>query len=391
MKQPSTLGLEPSPDLPRIVQLDGVRGLAILMVLIWHFVVIMVQVTPGTFPAYCLKALSLTWSGVDLFFVLSGFLLGGILIDKRSAASYFRPFYVRRACRILPIYYLVFLLFLIAIAFYRPGSSEAADWLMKNPMPLWTYPAFVQNFSMAQTGQHGAHWLGVTWSLAIEEQFYILLPFLIRFTPPRHLVKILVLLVLCAPAFRTYCWLSYPNGGFAGFVLLPGRWDSLLLGVLGAIFVRSPRYDAWMEANSRLLRYSLCVFLAGAFVLIATNQGISSLGMSAIGHTWLAALSLNVILISLDRTPSLWKRALSHPWLVWLGSISFGVYLYHQVFNGLSHLAITGQSPKITGLVDGSATLVGLALTLIIATVSLQFFEKPIIRVGHRVAYRAAG
>ena len=98
--------------MKRISRLDGVRGMAILLVLVWHYFAAQVVAEPKGFLHYCPSALSLTWSGVDLFFVLSGFLISGILLDHRNTSNYFRVFYIRRVYRIFPLYFLLLGLFL---------------------------------------------------------------------------------------------------------------------------------------------------------------------------------------------------------------------------------------------------------------------------------------
>ena len=100
-------GREPAEPSPRMPELDGLRGAAILLVLIWHFWAGLAQPATGSIAALLAWPFHFAWSGVDLFFVLSGFLIGGILIDQRSATNYFRIFYFRRACRILPLYYTI--------------------------------------------------------------------------------------------------------------------------------------------------------------------------------------------------------------------------------------------------------------------------------------------
>src|SRR5438309_218918 len=122
--------------MKRLTQLDGIRGLAILLILAWHFVAIQIQAEPGTLPWYLRRALGLTWSGVDLFFVLSGFLIAGILLDQRNATNFFKVFYFRRVCRIFPLYFLVLLLFILVIAIVDLPSKEFR-WLFGDPMPLW--------------------------------------------------------------------------------------------------------------------------------------------------------------------------------------------------------------------------------------------------------------
>ncbi len=149
----------------------------------------------------------MVWGGS--FFVLSGFLIGGILLDHRESGNYFRVFYLRRVCRIFPLYYAHIALFVILIAFgagQLPGLNTLFD---TAGLPLWSYATFTQNIVMAATFIMGSDWLGVTWTLAIEEQFYLVLPFIIRFTPPRALPWILGGILLMAPALRA---------------LTPGAW-----------------------------------------------------------------------------------------------------------------------------------------------------------------------
>src|SRR5580704_17724235 len=90
----------------RLPELDGIRGCAILLVLIWHYVPCEISASEGAAHVVS-RALGLTWSGVDLFFVLSGFLIAGILLDNRNASNYFRVFYIRRVCRTFPLYFLL--------------------------------------------------------------------------------------------------------------------------------------------------------------------------------------------------------------------------------------------------------------------------------------------
>src|SRR4051794_27800973 len=109
----------PTRDSGRIAELDGLRGVAILLVVLFHYFVQHLQTQPGSLPAYAMKYLSISWIGVDIFFVLSGYLLGGILMDRRASENYFRVFYLRRALRIFPLYMLFLLLFASALLAYQ--------------------------------------------------------------------------------------------------------------------------------------------------------------------------------------------------------------------------------------------------------------------------------
>lgn len=161
-------------ELRIIKPLDGLRAIAIAMVLVWHYVTNAID--PALFGggARVLQMVtSMTWSGVDLFFVLSGFLIGRILIAHRDSAHYFSAFYIRRCLRIFPAYYLV--LGLIAMLGMSPLAAQL-PWLMDDLKPAWSYAAYLQNFFMGDG--FGGNALSVTWSLAVEEQFYLLFRYL---------------------------------------------------------------------------------------------------------------------------------------------------------------------------------------------------------------------
>ncbi len=161
---------------PRLLELDGIRGLAITLVLFEHFVGR--SITGSGWLADALEKLRFFGaSGVDLFFVLSGFLIGGILMDNRAAENYFKAFYIRRGCRILPVYLLVLAVYLALKVLLAAYSSE--DWFkelfLQGGMPFWAYLTFAQNIVKAATFLVNSDFLIVTWSLVVEEQFYLVL------------------------------------------------------------------------------------------------------------------------------------------------------------------------------------------------------------------------
>ena len=185
----------------RIPELDGLRGLAIGLVILCHYVANADHRQLGIWPHRILTGFTFGWSGVDLFFVLSGFLIGGILLEAREAPHYFRAFYMRRVHRILPVYYVWVLLFAGLVMWglwVAPGSLGAtkAD-LREVPIHL----LFLQNL---QTGLPGLTWmwLAVAWSLAVEEQFYLVMPLMIRWLNSRTTMWVLVMVICGAPLFR---------------------------------------------------------------------------------------------------------------------------------------------------------------------------------------------
>jgi peptidoglycan/LPS O-acetylase OafA/YrhL len=183
----------------RIPELDGIRGLAILLVLIEHYISDAPHLNLARWQAYALIPFRLAWSGVDLFFVLSGFLIGGILIDARGATNYYATFYARRVHRIFPLYYLWFLLFLIGLPLSSTVNEGSGRMLFNRDLPIWSYPIFFQNFAMSLRRGTGPMWLGITWSLAVEEQFYVILPWAIRKLSNRGILRLAGAAIIVAP------------------------------------------------------------------------------------------------------------------------------------------------------------------------------------------------
>jgi peptidoglycan/LPS O-acetylase OafA/YrhL len=362
--------------MKRISQLDGVRGVAILLVLIWHYFSCQVDPRPQTFIAFCSRTMNLTWSGVDLFFVLSGFLIAGVLLDHRSTSNYFRVFYLRRICRICPLYFLVFALF-VALSRTSIGASPSFKWLFHDPLPLWSYATFTQNIYMGAHNTLGPHWLAITWSLAVEEQFYLFVPLLLYFLPRRTLLVVLILAVLAAPILR---W-ALP--GFRTFVGTPWRSDSLLSGAALAILVRWHGFVAAARRRRRLLFALFIVMLAGAVAMTVRPPTFGG----PFSHFWLAGLYSVFILIAFLDTERRLGGLLRSPTLVWLGRLSYGIYMFHEAIVGLLYGALRHDEPGIDTFSDAGITLLAFSITLFLAAISYHFFEQPILRFGHRLKY----
>ena len=234
--------------MKRVSQLDGVRGVAILLVLVWHYFGAQVVAEPKSILHYCTHALSLTWSGVDLFFVLSGFLIAGILLDHHNTSNYFRVFYLRRVCRIFPLYFLLLALFLCLSA-TNLSTSPSFRWLLHDPFPIWSYATFTQNILMGARGGFGPHWLGITWSLAVEEQFYLFVPFLnLFFATPHPPLRVTVRNSGCS--YPALCLRGVSRvrqhpvaGRFASFWSGTSR-----AGEMASVYVRSP--TAWTPSQT---------------------------------------------------------------------------------------------------------------------------------------------
>jgi peptidoglycan/LPS O-acetylase OafA/YrhL len=373
----------------RVPELDGLRGLAILFVVLFHQLLLFPRPPSGTFGSTLFQAACMTWSGIDIFFVLSGFLIGGILLDQRDARRYFLPFYVRRTCRIFPLYFAWLALYVvfsrIAHGIFSPLVTRA---LVGDPLPFWSYATFTQNFIVARDTQFGPHWLGVTWSLAVEEQFYLVFPLVIRFTPRRALPGVMLAAIASAPLIRTLLYSLSPAGLVAGYVLMPCRADDLLLGGLAAWAVRQEGVFPWLRSHQLDLRAAFAVLLLGVVGLAVRTPALASPGMTYFGYTWLGIFYLCLLLIAISARRGTIKRIMLDPWLRRLGRISYGVYLIHQAVTVIVFGLLVRHVPAVRSLRDFAVMWLALAITVAIASLSWRYFERPVVAWGHSFAYR---
>jgi peptidoglycan/LPS O-acetylase OafA/YrhL len=364
----------------RIPALDGMRGCAVVLVLCWHYIPCQLAAEPRSMEAVVWRIFSLTYTGVDLFFVLSGFLIAGILLDHRDAGNYFRVFYARRVCRIFPLYFLVLGLFVVLTAV---GLDQAPgfEWLLGNPLPLWSYATFTQNVPMGLHHDFGSQWLAPTWSLAVEEQFYLVVPLLVWLLPRRRLALVALLLIFLAPVLRAACGWSRASA----YVWTPCRNDALLTGALLAVVVRDRQLLALLRANRALL-YAVFIGFLGVVAMITWRP--QSFGSA--DHSWFAGLYGTFLLLAVVDDDTLVARVLRHRALIWLGITSYGIYLFHQPVSGLVHGFLGDGKPAINTAAGCGLTLLALALTLVTAAASYRFFERPFLAWGHRFRYQPA-
>lgn len=300
-------------------------------------------------------------------------MIGGILLRNREAENYFKVFYLRRAFRILPLYFALLAAF-FAIRFGLPMGADAS--FDPGQIPFWSYPLLVQNFHMAFTGAWGPGPLGVTWSVAIEEQFYLFLPLLIRWVPPRAQLRTFILLAISGPVFRIYA--PVPAATF----LLSGSLDLFFSGVILAWFFE--HYPATFKSPTcRLL--AMMIFAAGGLGMawLAVRGGFGHFRETVITFFWGAFLWLVLSFMGTRLTaPLRWKP------LCWVGGISYGVYLLHVFISHLVFQGVFGALPtEAQGLPGFLLTCGCLALILLVTHLSARYFERPLTALGHRFAY----
>lgn len=367
----------------RIPALDGVRGIAILTVLLGHL-----TDYGGMHPVAAIDRLYhhialLGGLGVDLFFVLSGFLITGILLDAKDAPHYVRNFYVRRILRIFPLYY-AFLFIVFVIAPWAGWTTPALAATLPDQGWYWGYLA---NYRIAFAGWPAFGGVGHFWSLAVEEQFYVVWPLVVAMTSRRVFTAVCGALVVAGPVVR---WLLHLEGLPAiANVVTPARVDALALGALVAVVVRS------RGGIARLTRWTGPI-ASGAGVLLAilvvwAHGWNTSLPVIPIGGRVLTILaSTGLIALAIGTRPgSRAQRLLAHPVLVFYGVISYGLYVFHPPI--LIVLARFGLTVNLVPTVGGSqlpgqilVNVVGTAVATAAAYVSFRWFESPILRLKSR-------
>jgi peptidoglycan/LPS O-acetylase OafA/YrhL len=364
---------QPKPG--RILELDGLRGLAVIVVVLAHY---LAEVPHGFFP------FSLGWLGVDVFFALSGFLIAGILIDNRDAKNYFSTFYIRRSCRIFPIYFLFIPPLVLLIHAMRDSGFH---WLAQ-PLPMVGYLTYTQNIFMAVCNHDGGLSLIPTWTLAVEEQFYMLLPLIVLWVPRRWWLATLLFLIATAPILRSTLLFTLGSDHISANCLLPCRWDTLFWGAIAAIVWRNERLKSIVLHNNGKWLKAILVMVIWFVPLMLYAKKITDLPLRmSFGLTLIGLGSASYILLIVSKNVS--SKFLLNGFLRFFGSISYGLYLVHQPVLVMLHGLVLGTSPEIETMPQILLTLVGIPISVGIAWASFTYFERRIVSFGHRFKYDA--
>lgn len=324
---------------------------------------------------------------MDLFFVLSGFLIGGILMGARDKEKFYSTFYLRRVHRIFPIYYVwIFLYVLIRVAVpeWIPKSLPiAANGIRHVPV----YILFLQNWISQPFGTFDWFWFAITWSLAVEEQFYLLAPVLIRTLSRKSLIVTLCATVVLTPALRECVYRYTPHSDMYWYVLMPCRADSLAIGMLAAALWTNDASREFLKVKKRLVYGSVLFLSSGIPVLLKYFPGPTSHVAAVWGFSWLAFFYVAILLMVLVDSGGVLARAMRWRWLIRLGELSYCIYVIHLPIDGMLHAWLLRSSPSIATASGIAVTLLAAAITFGLAVLSWEYLETPMIRKGHRFRY----
>jgi peptidoglycan/LPS O-acetylase OafA/YrhL len=393
----------PPPALPdfrrHLPALDGLRGLAIAMVMVCHFLPYNDQ--PHSLSGRLFFFVGRCgWCGVDLFFVLSGFLITGILLEAKGASHYFRNFYARRTLRIFPLYYLVLTAVFVLIPLVRPDAFAPPELaaIRHRQAWLWTYGSNVLMSWKNDLGLFHADWLDLNpfWSLAVEH-FYLVWPAVVFLCGRRSLKA--VCLAIVGGSFVLRGVMFHKGLDDAIYVFTPCRVDTMALGALLAVLVRGdPRVARRLLGGAKGLAM---VFGIAWMASLWHNPGRDRLWSVTAGYSLVAfffAALLPAVLAAPIGAPL--GRIFHSAWLRTLGKYSYGLYVYHVVlgstFNrcfGVDRLKAVFQTRlHLGGAAYGAGVvaylLLASAASFAVAWVSWNLLEKRFLTLKKYFEYR---
>ena len=365
----------------RVPALDGLRGIAILAVFFYHYARGAGEHTSSTIVRAAAVVFGFGWSGADLFFVLSGFLITGILYDTLGDPGYYKKFYVRRILRIFPIYYLVIVIFLLLTPVlgihWKPAHLLFIVYLGYPATLLWPGLASVSS-KVAITH---------LWSLSLEEQFYAVWPWIVaKLRNPASILRACALIAFSALVLRSVIcatgWLSVTWA----YTFLACRMDTLATGAAIAILVRGPLQE-------RIRGWAPFIFVSAAMatiVICIVRRSVEhdDVVIATVGYSIIATMYGGLLLLALGQGTWL-AHLLSLSVLRTFGKYSYGLYLYHfpmtvilgplkEHFVNWTHSYVIGASVHLA---------FNLLANFLIAVASFHLIESPIMRLKDRFSY----
>jgi len=370
----------------RLPALDGIRALAVTLVFADHY-------GGGSHGGGILQFINVVrqrgWVGVDLFFVLSGFLITGILYDTRDDSHFFQRFFARRAVRIFPVFYIVVALLLLL----TPIVHFHWQWLQLTFLVYLGNFFGNANFSLYElpSAVHPAAsaTIGHFWSLCVEEQFYLLWPVAVWLIRDRvRLIQTAAGISLLALALRLVMVARFPPEVAETWIFrtLPFRMDALLIGAMLALLLRGPNSDRWQRAGKWLLLGASAATLA----IFVFSPAYDSPWLLSVGVSFTALASAGLIGSTVRSGSPAFRLFYSKP-LRTLGKYSYGFYVYHLLFRWawiafLTYLGAHLHSIALAGIV---ALAVNFVVTFLVAKLSYDLIEVRFLRLKRGFEYDA--
>lgn len=346
--------------------LDGLRGVAILLVVFVHNFGFMNYFFFG-------------WLGVDLFFVLSGFLITEILLNSSGQPGFLKRFYVRRVLRIFPLFYLLLLICLFILPLFKTLGLDIS-YYRENQVWHWTY---LQNWLYVFKEPYGDKILMHTWSLAVEEQFYLLWPLLILLLRrPKYLLAAMLLLLIMTGVARYIVWLNKTENLAYASLYTFTRIDGLCIGSMVALLQKiNPRF---------LKKYTLLIVLLMAainfgFYFINDRSGFTLPYLAIVGYTTFAVIFGLLVYEAVAGESKFLQLLLDNRPLKLFGKISYGLYVFHWpvyilFFDQLRNY-VTGKDLLSFRAAEMLSGIVVTLIAIFISMLSYRYFEKPFLQL----------
>jgi len=379
MSSPSPAPAHPVSPPARLPTLDGLRAIAILLVVPHN---LNLMFTFGGVAHLFVAALHRGWIGVQLFFVLSGFLITGILLDARDAPDYYRSFFVRRVLRIFPLYYATLLVLFVLL----PALGLLPSSFKRDPMVELSYWAYFSNWYGAF--HPGEASVSHFWSLAVEEQFYLLWPFVIYRRSAEWVMRLCFAIAAAALSLRVAMLLTGTPGIYTFLVT---RMDALALGGATAAAFRVPSAASWTLNHRRfLLGASLLSLVAGAAIsrgYYFTDPMTLSLGLTFLAVAFALLVAAGAAADHLG--PAGWLGVLRWTFLRRVAKYSYAMYVLSVPLHflvGKPLLSALGLDPGNSVVVGFTYIIVGTALSFLAAAASFHLLEVHFLNLKDRFA-----
>jgi peptidoglycan/LPS O-acetylase OafA/YrhL len=360
-----------------IPALDGIRGTAILLVVIHHLTLsIRAEFGIGV-NSRLFEAASVGWVGVDLFFVLSGFLITGLLFDQKTSDHYFKNFYMRRALRIFPLYYGALLLILVLRALWPEGGQQIYG--TQNPGWMWVY---MTNFIIASRGNGAFGFVDHFWSLAIEEHFYLFWPLVVFLFNRKNLMRIAVAVIFGVLGLRIVAVLGGMSPD-AIYILTPLRLDALCLGALIALIARGTSGIQTLVRPAKIVAIVSAIAIGIIAILRGTFYHNDPI-MQTAGFSLIALFFGSALVLGLT---SPLQHVFNTSVLRWFGKYSYGIYVWHPIIFIL--LLHTPQARDIRDRFLGGSgpaqmvisVAVAIAVTFVVTMLSWNLWESQFLKL----------